>query len=38
MVYESKYKAMLTDSQSAIEQIGSNSVVAIGQQCASHQR
>src|SRR5580692_3389653 len=31
MVYESKYKAMLTDSQSAIEQIGSNSVVAIGQ-------
>ena len=31
MVYESKYKAMLTDSQSAIEQISSNSVVAIGQ-------
>ena len=31
MVYESKYKAMLTDSQSAIEQIDSNSVVAIGQ-------
>src|ERR1700678_231204 len=31
MAYESKYKAMLTDSRSAVEQIGSNSIVAIGQ-------
>src|SRR6202050_161713 len=31
MAYESKYKAMLTDSCSAVEQIGSDSIVAIGQ-------
>jgi hypothetical protein len=31
MAYESKYKAMLTDSHNAVEQIGSNSIVAIGQ-------
>ena len=31
MTYESQYKAKLTDSHSAVEQIGSNSVVAIGQ-------
>src|ERR1700732_1532542 len=31
MSYERQYKAKLTDSQSAIEQVGSNSVVAIGQ-------
>ena len=31
MAYESKYKAMLTDSHNAVEQIGSDSIVAIGQ-------
>lgn len=31
MVYESQYKAKLTDSHGAVEQIGSNTVVAIGQ-------
>src|SRR6202142_1564981 len=31
MVYESQYKAKLTDSHSAVEQVGSNSIVAIGQ-------
>jgi itaconate CoA-transferase len=31
MVYESQYKAKLTDSHTAVEQIGSNSIVAIGQ-------
>jgi hypothetical protein len=31
MVYENQYKAKLTDSHTAVEQIGSNSVVAVGQ-------
>jgi hypothetical protein len=30
MVYESQYKAKLIDSHGAVEQIGSNSIVAIG--------
>src|SRR6202789_4687823 len=31
MVYESQYKTKLTDSLRRVEQIGSNTVVAIGQ-------
>jgi itaconate CoA-transferase len=31
MVYENQYKAKLTDSHTAVEQIGSDSIVAIGQ-------
>ena len=31
MVYENQYKAKLTDSHTAVEQVGSDSIVAIGQ-------
>ena len=31
MDFEKQYKAKLTDSHSAVEQVGSNSIVAIGQ-------
>jgi itaconate CoA-transferase len=31
MIYDSQYNAKLTDSHGAVEQIGSNSIVAIGQ-------
>ena len=31
MVYEGKYKTKLTDTHSAVEQVASNSIVAIGQ-------
>src|SRR5258708_10259261 len=31
MIYESQYKAKLTDSHGAVEEIGSNSIVAVGQ-------